>query len=131
MLRNTPNVTMAAPALSGMVSAATAQGYLPHYHGAAAASLAPAAFNIPVPDRSSEQRDVKADVSFSEIAPTVVANLLPENRALNRNRPAPEGLGAEEYMRYVSQKAGEDKKIIEQGWNANTTARGPVMGSDW
>jgi hypothetical protein len=130
MLRNSPQVAMAAPALSGMVSSATAQGYLPQYHGAAAASLAPAAFNIPTTERNSERNGMKMDVS-SGIAPLIAANFLPENRPLNRDRPAPDNLGAEGYMRYISQKADEDQKIIEQGWNANTTATGPVMGSDW
>jgi len=60
-----------------------------------------------------------------------------ENRPLNRDRAprstrnSPDPVGAEEYMRYLTRKADEDQKIIEQGWNANTTGTGPVMGSDW
>lgn len=136
MLRNSVPGTMAAPALSGTVSSATAQGYLPQYRGAAAASLAPSAFNITAFDRDSESLTMKQDQSHGNV-PLVAANFLPENRPLNRDRspqpirPSPDTMGAEGYMRYLSQKAEEDKKIIEQGWNSNTTATGPVMGSDW
>jgi len=140
MLRSTAQATMAAPALSGAISPATAQGYLPQYRGSAAASLAPTVLNIPFLEREGEHFITKNDQtgsSTSGIAPLIAANFLPENRPLNRDRgprpirPSPETMGAEGYMRYVSQKATEDKKIIEQGWNAGTTATGPVMGSDW
>jgi len=130
MLRNSTQATMAAPALSGMVSPATAQGYLPQYHGAAAASLAPAALNVTATEQNTERHSMKMDMS-SGIAPLIAANFLPENRPLNRDRPESGTTGAEGYMRYISQKANEDQKIIKQGWNANTTATGPVMGSDW
>jgi hypothetical protein len=136
MLRNPAQSTMAAPALSGTVSSATAQGYLPQYRGAAAASLAPTVFNISIAESEGERPAIKTDQP-SGVAPLVAANFLPENRPLNRDRsprpirPSPDTMGAEGYMRYLSHKADEDKKIIEQGWNANTTATGPVMGSDW
>lgn len=134
MLRNSIQASMAAPALSGTVSSATAQGYLPQYPGAAAASLAPSAFNIAAQDR--DDRPAMKPEQVQDIIPIIAANFLPENRPLNRDlsptpsRHSPNTMGAEGYMRYISQKAN-DQKIIEQGWNANTTATGPVMGSDW
>lgn len=131
---------MAAPALSGEVSSATAQGYLLQYRGSAAASLAPAMLNIPGFERDDESSDAKEDPQHNptnSIAPLIAANFLPENRPLNRDRPprpirpSPQTMGAEGYMRYISQKAEDDKVILEQGWNSKTTGTGPVMGSDW
>lgn len=140
---------MAAPALSGAISSATAQGYLPQYRGSAAASLAPAMLN---PMASAEREDefgiTKIDqikisasgefsVSTDGVAPLIAANFLPENRPINRDRPrrpiraSVETLGAEGYMRYLTQKAEDNKKILGEGWNPNTTGTGPVMGSDW
>lgn len=137
MLRNTAQVTMAAPALSGAVSSATAQGYLPQYRGAAAASLAPTALNMTTTDREGYRVNAKtSQPSSPSFATLTSANFLSENRPLNRNRspllarPSPKNLGAEEHVRYVIEK-DEDQKIIEAGWNAKTTATGPVMGSDW
>jgi hypothetical protein len=136
MLRNSIQASMAAPALSGTVSSATAQGYLPQYSGAAAASLAPSAFNVTAQDRDADRSTMKPEQLLG-VVPLIAANFLPENRPLNRDRsprpirPSPDTMGAEGYMRYISQKDDEDKKILEQGWNANTTATGPVMGSDW
>lgn len=132
MLKNTAQV---AQAVSGTVSSTTAQGYLPQYHGSAAASLAPAITNIATSDRESER--ITNKTQSTGVAPLIAANFLPENRPLNRDRtprpirPSPETMGAGAYMRYVAQKAEADKKVIEQGWNANTTGMGPVMGSDW
>lgn len=132
-MRNPVQNSMTAPALSGTVSSATAQGYLPQYPGAAAASLAPSAFNITAQD---DRPTTKLEQPFG-IAPLIASNFLPENRPLNRERsprpvrPSSDTMGAEGYMRYISQKDDQDKKILEQGWNANTTATGPVMGSDW
>lgn len=131
MLRNSAQTTMVAPALSGTISATTAQGYLPQYRGAAAASLAPSALSVTADDRTGERSSMKPE-PLNGFGPLLAANLLPENRPLNRAvRPSPDFVGAEGYMRYLSQKANEDKKIVEQGWNAKTTATGPVMGSDW
>jgi hypothetical protein len=128
---------MVAPALSGAVSSATAQGYLPLYRGAAAASLAPAALGGTAGiERDRERLTMKVDQANGTV-PLVVSSFLAENRPLNGDRsprltrPSPDTMGAEGYMRYLSQKADEDQKIIEQGWNSNTTATGPVMGSDW
>jgi len=122
MLKNTALAIMSAPApaLSGMVSSTTAQGYLPIYRGSAAASLSPTN---------------GSDGALSHIS----VNLLPENRPLtledqphvSKKKNSPETMGAEAYMRYLSNKADSDQKIIESGWNANTDATGPVMGSDW
>ena len=149
MLRNTAAATMAAPALSGAVSSATAHGYLPQYRGSAAASLAPAMLNtMTTVEREDEAGGTKIDhikisangdfkVSTEGVAQLIAANFLPENRPVNRDRPrrpiraSVETMGAEGYMRYLAQKAEDDKKILEQGWNSNTTGTGPVMGSDW
>ncbi len=111
-------------ALSGTVSAATAQGYLPQYRGSAAASLAPAD---------------NGNTSASNGASSTVANFQSENRPINqdkhqRNSRLIEPMGAEGYLRYVSAKdiSQEDRKILEQGWNPNTTATGPVRpGEEW
>lgn len=140
MLKNTAQMGMAAPALR-TVSSATAQGYLPQYRGSAAASLAPAMFRIPTPERDHEHLSSKTELpnpSADIIIPASASRVLPENWPLHRSqsprliRPATNTLGAEEYMRcIISQKADEDKRIIERGWNARTTATGPVMGSDW
>ena len=147
MLRNAA-ATMAAPALSGAVSSATAQGYLPQYRGSAAASLAPTMITMNALEREDENSAMKADqvkasvdnsikVSMEGAVPLIAANFLPENRPINRDRPhrpilaSVESMGAEGYMRYLAQKAENDKKVVGQGWNPNTTGTGPVMGSDW
>ena len=139
MLKNTAQAAMCAPA-SGMLSSATAQGYLPQYRGSATASLAPAMPTPPTTKCDSERSTLKVEnlrLSMEDVAPLVAANFLPENRPLTRDRSSrpmrasAESMDAEGYMRYLSQKADEDKRIIEQGWNSNTTGTSPVMGSDW
>ena len=143
---------MAAPALSGAISSATAQGYLPQYRGSAAASLAPAMlspmatmatiereddFGVSRVDQIRMSANGDFSVSTEGVAPLIAANFLPENRPINRDRPrrpvraSVETLGAEGYMRYLTQKAEDNKKIIDDSWNPNTTGTGPVMGSDW
>jgi hypothetical protein len=149
MLRNTAAATMAAPAVSGAISSATAKGYLPQYRGSAIASLAPAMLTIMTTlERTDENGVAKVDhikisadgnfeVSTDGVVPLVAANFLPENRPLDRDRPhrpiraSIETLGAEGYMHYLTQKAEDDKKILEEGWNSNTIGTGPIMGSDW
>lgn len=128
MLRNTHLAVMSAPApaLSGMVSSTTAQGYLPIYRGSAAASLSPT------------MGDHKANGTMG-VPHHVAASFLPENRPLNpddrpgllHKRTSSENMGAEAYMRYLTNKADNDQRIIDSGWNTNTSATGPVMGSDW
>ena len=137
MLRNTAMVTMAAPALSGTVSSATAHGYLPQYRGSAAASLAPAMLLNPASASASDsehliaKRDGRKEYNDS-VAPFVAARFLPENYALNRDEiTRSETMGAEAYMRYITRKADDDPKIVNQGWNSNTTGTGPIMGSNW
>ena len=149
MLRNAA-ATIASPDLSGAVSSSTAQGCLPQYRGTAAASLAPAMFTTTTLEGEDESAGMKVDqlkvstdgngnlkASMEGVVPLIAANFLPENRPLNRDRPrrpiraSVETMGAEGYMRYLSQKAEDDKKILEQGWNSNTTGTGPVMSSDW
>lgn len=149
MLRNTAAATMAAPAVSCAISSATAQGYLPSLRGSATASLAPAMLNtLTTMEREDVTGVMKIDhikisadgdfeVSTEGVAPLVAANFLPENRPIDRDRPrrpvraSVETLGAEGYLRYLTQKAEDDKKIVGEGWNSNTTGTGPVMGSDW
>lgn len=129
---------MSGPALSGGVSSAIAHGYLPHYRGTAAAALSPALLNV-----AGIERDLDHDTMKTESPKDVngasphnnAANNLSENRPLSRAipivRPAPETMDAEGYMRYLTQKADDDKKVSELGWNPNTTGKGPIMGSDW
>lgn len=130
---------MAAPALR-TVSSATAQGYLPQYRGSAAASLAPAMLSIPGSELYGEHADLKFDPpnqSTSGGVPATPPSLLSENRPLKHvrssraARPTGDALDAEGYMRYLSQKADEDKRSLESGWNANTTGTSPAMGSNW
>jgi hypothetical protein len=111
MLKNTDQTQMTSPALSGAISSATAQGYLPQYRGSAAASLAPAIVNFTTGERDGERTMAKADVthdSATGVAPSHAANFLPENRPFSRNRlqrptlPPAENMRAEEYMRYLT-----------------------------
>jgi hypothetical protein len=97
-------------------------------------------FSNPAPEHDGERATSKPGQTNSpvdSVAPLIISNFLPENRPLNRGRsprpipPSTDSLGTEGYMHYLSQKADEDKRVVEQGWNANTTATGPVIGSDW
>ncbi|KAL2069633.1 hypothetical protein VTL71DRAFT_14312 [Oculimacula yallundae] len=115
------NEGRAGTALSGTISSTTAQGCLPQYRGTAAASLAPAEY---VPYKA---------------APSTATNSQAENRPVDQDKydrhsnPASDTMSATEYLRYVSAKAYEtEKSIIDRGWNANTTAFGPVRaGEEW
>ncbi|KAE9380250.1 hypothetical protein N431DRAFT_323499 [Stipitochalara longipes BDJ] len=142
MLKNTTQTHMASPALSGAISSATAQGYLPQYRGSAAASLAPAMANYSTSERDSERPTTKSEATYDTViggASILAANFLPENRPLNVNRlqrptpPPVETMGAEEYMRYLTQKDEADKKLFEKHYNADgsQSGTGPVSGSDW
>jgi hypothetical protein len=135
MLKNQATMMMSGPVLSGAVSSATATGYLPQYRGSAAASLAPTIMNASGAERELDRPTSKSGFSkeFTELGPV---NFQSENRPLSRSehstRPSPERLGAERYMRYVSQK-DEGKKATEQAWKPSTTGTGtgPVAGSGW
>lgn len=115
------NEGRAGTPLSGTISSATAQGYLPQYRGSAAASLAP--------NEYVSHKSASAKVTSSQS----------ENRPINQDRyerngtPAPEPMSATEYLRYVSTKGYEtEKATIDAGWNSNTTAFGPVQaGEEW
>ncbi len=138
MLRNTPQATMVGSALSGTISSATAQGYLPQYRGSAAASLAPAMLNLPTVDRDGERLIFKdAKDAVGSISPMVVSSYLPENLPLNRDRtrrPSPttvDGFGAESYMRYLSQKDDMDKRTVDAGLAGTASAAGPVVSAGW
>jgi hypothetical protein len=141
MLKNSTQSQMTGPALSGTISSATAQGYLPQYRGSAAASLAPARVNLPAGERDSERLTAKPELtqdSAGGLGSFNAATFLPENRPMARNRlqrptpPPAESMGAEEYMRYLSQKNESDKKGLEKKWNTEEeSGTGPVSGSDW
>jgi hypothetical protein len=140
MLKNTTQTQIVGLALSGTISSATAQGYLPQYRGSAAASLAPAMVNLPAGDRDDERSLAKPELTHDSavsFAPANAANFLPENRPLTRNRlhrptpPPAESRGAEGYMRYLSQKNEIDKKGPEKKWNTDEPGTGPVSGPDW
>jgi len=118
MLKNATQTPMVGTALSGTISSATAQGYLPQYRGSAAASLAPAMLNHVTVDRDPEGSQaaaeiIKEPIGGLSILPAQV--ILPENRPLNTDRiQALSSLGgdtmrAENYMRYLAQK---DKKAL-------------------
>jgi hypothetical protein len=40
-------------------------------------------------------------------------------------------MGAEEYIRYLTQKDELDKKLLEKQWNPDESGTGPISGSDW
>ncbi|CAL3962689.1 unnamed protein product [Diplocarpon coronariae] len=121
MLKNACQAPIIGTPLSGTISSATAQGYLPPYGGSAATSLAPA-----------ESGKISASVVTSSMA----ANLQSENRPFNqqRNSRAPDTMNAEGYLRYITNKgiSQDDLKILEQGWNPYTTRTGPTgPGEEW
>jgi hypothetical protein len=140
MLRNTTQTQMVGPALSGTVSSATAQGYLPQYRGSAAASLVPAMVSVPAGERDIERSMAKPEPTHDSAvgaAPLKAATFLPENRPLIRNRlqrytpPPRESMCAKGYMRYLSQKNEIDNNGPEEKWNTDESGTGPVSGSDW
>jgi hypothetical protein len=141
MLRKTTQSPMIGTTLSGTVSSATAQGYLPQYRGSAAASLAPTVLNIPSAERDSERSTTKVDTakdSLFGLTSFTAANFLPENRPVSRDRTqrpiavSADALDAEGYLRTVG-RMGDDnnKEEIEQGWSGKASGSGPVMSSEW
>lgn len=125
---------MVGSALSGTISSATAQGYLPPYRGSAAASLNPAAMNLQHRGSDGEGVGLKANKQFSGHSSTMASSYLPENRPFNAGRflrAVPPTTSAEGYMGFTATKEEEDKTVTEAGWNPNTTSRGPITGSDW
>lgn len=137
MLKNT-QTQMSAP-LSGTISSATAQGYLPQYRGSAAASLAPTMVNLQGADRESERSMAKAEFSYGPTGATSSfnsANFLADNLSISGTRlqrpvpPPTENMGAEGYMRYLSQKDDTDNKGAEKLTNTES-GTGPISGSDW
>ena len=126
---------MSSPALLGGVTSATAKGYLPQYRGSAAASLSPAILNVAGLDRGQDSSTSKIDSPKVANGSSFGVRALSENRPLSRAipivRPPPDSMDAEDYMRYLSQKAADDQFVKEHGWNTNTTGTGPVNGADW
>ncbi|PBP20752.1 hypothetical protein BUE80_DR008283 [Diplocarpon rosae] len=121
MLKNACQVPIVGTPLSGTISSATAQGYLPQYGGSAAASLAPAE---------------SGKISTSGVTSSMVGKFQSENRPFNqqRNNRAPDTMNAEGYLRYITNKGitQDDLKILEQGWNPYTTRTGPTgPGEEW
>ncbi|KAE8453154.1 hypothetical protein EG329_011221 [Mollisiaceae sp. DMI_Dod_QoI] len=134
ILKNEPS--MVGSALSGTISSATAQGYLPPYRGSAAASLTPTAMNLQHPTLDVENIGSKHDAAkpFSSPTPAIATSFLSENRPFNSERfpraTVPPN-DAEAYMRYLALKDENNKQIFEQGWNPETTGTGSVSGSNW
>jgi hypothetical protein len=132
---------MIGTTLSGTVSSATAQGYLPQYRGSAAASLAPTVLNIPSAERDSERSTAKVDTakdSLFGLTPFTAANFLLENRPLSRDRTqrpiaaSVDALDAEGYLRTVGRMGDDNNKDdVEQGWSGKASGSGPVMSSEW
>ncbi|KAF8862169.1 hypothetical protein BDZ45DRAFT_799288 [Acephala macrosclerotiorum] len=125
---------MVGSALSGTISSATAQGYLPPYRGSAAASFTPTVMNSQNPGLGADNMGAKhGGKLFTGPAPAMA--FLSENVPFNSER-YPRSIippqNAEAYMRYLALKKNEDNKQVgEQGWNANTTGTGSVNGSNW
>lgn len=114
MLRNVTQAPIVGTPVSGTVSSATAQGYLPQYRGSAAASLAP----------------VEVGKATTTNASSTTFNY--ENRPLSQQRHSRvvDTMTAENYLRYVTQKGidQEDLKVL----NPTTSRMGPVRpGEEW
>lgn len=126
---------MVGSALSGTISSATAQGYLPPYRGSAAASFTPAVKSSQNPGFGIENMGSKHEGKhFAGQVPAMASSFLSENVPFKPERyprPIIPPQNAEAYMRYLALKDDDDKQVGEQGWNANTTGTGPVNGSDW
>ena len=108
MLKSTVQTPLVGTAVSGSVSPAVAQGYLPQYRGSAVASLAPAMLNV---DNSPPKLKVAKDSgygSFSFITETVLS----ENQRIQDR----------------SQKVTTDSV---EDFMHKTTGKGPVHSSDW
>jgi hypothetical protein len=128
---------MAAPALR-TVSSATAHGFLPLYHGSAAASLAPAMLSVPGAERDSDRRSLKIDQQGrSGEGRVAIPGLMNENQPLKAGQshgplpPTRDTLDAEGYMRYLTQRADEERRITEHGWNANASGSRHAPGPNW
>jgi hypothetical protein len=115
-------------AVSGTISSATAAGYLPQYRGSAVASLAPTISNV-VAQRDIEGLQTKPQILREH---STSSSFSTENRPLNHSG-AHDNLNnsAEGYLRSLARKADDDKKIAEQGWNANSSGLGTGMTSNW
>ena len=117
MLRNATQSPMVGSALSGRVSSATAQGYLPQYRGSAAASLAPAMLNHASADHDIDHKQASSDIT-KEPATGIVNSqfMLSENRPFVNERMhsvssvGGDSMRAESYMRYLAQK---DKRNVD------------------
>lgn len=128
---------MAAPALR-TVSSATAHGFLPLYRGSAAASLAPAMLIVPGAERISNRHSLKIDQQGrSGEGRAAFSGIMNENQPLKANQspgplqPTRDALDAEGYMRYLTQRADEERRITEHGWNANASGSTHAPGSNW
>lgn len=115
---------MTGLAVSGKVSSATATGYLPLYRGTAVASLAPTISN------SSSERDTETTIK-PHLSRDSTFSSIGENSAPSRSESLENLTSAEGYMRYLTQKGPDGKKLAEQEWNPTTSATGPAMDSDW
>lgn len=129
---------MVGTALSGEITSATAQGYLPLYRGSAAASLAPAMLNNAVADRDSQHCQPCADTtkeSRNGLVAFTSADVMSENRPLYLERThtsiGSEESGAQGYMRYLTQKDDKNKKMIDQVLDPEISVAGQGPRPQW
>lgn len=127
MLKNKQGGVLSPP-LSGEMSSATAQGYLPQYRGAAAASLAPSIIGANTPSRKFEKNFISGNNGRSNRTNSRASNRT-ENRAPSRMTTADDDdMRAADLLRRIRE---QDTAILNQSWNSKTKGIGPIHGSDW
>lgn len=110
---------MSGPALSGGVTAATAQGHLPQYRGTAAASFPPVLSSYVTLDRDQPTPVLvnyeQPMVANGSVAVAKPPSLLSENRPLSRAIPIvcpnSNSLNAASYMRQLNQKQNQNPGV--------------------
>ncbi|KAH8816343.1 hypothetical protein F5884DRAFT_872930 [Xylogone sp. PMI_703] len=116
MLRHTTGAQMAAPVLSGAVSPMTAQGSLPLYRGSADI-LSPIMTGV-----SDPTNNMQNPLGLESFTPAYKAlehiMSLKYSIPTRADRP-PLDIGAEPLLRYLAQKADEERKMAASGWNEN------------
>jgi hypothetical protein len=132
MLKSTIQAPLVGSIVSGSISPAVAQGYLPQYRGSAAASLAPAMLNV---ETSPPKLKVAKDSGYGSFCFSA-ENAMSEMQTVQgqyqkATTGSVEGLGAENFERFIKKQDDMNKKLVGQGWTTETTGKGPVNGSDW
>lgn len=126
---------MVGSALSGTISSATAQGYLPPYRGSAAASFTPTIMNSQNPGLGADNMGARhGGKLFIDPTSAMASSFLSENVPFNLER-CPRSIippqNAEAYMRYLAGLKDEDSRQVgEQGCNANASGTRSVNSSD-